>query len=395
MVKKVLSRKKELEMLREKVRKLKAKVRKRNPTRKVTFIDESLSKDKLRNMSVKQLRRLIVDNKLFQGISRMRKISLIAEIMKTPYYKSRSLPKPSGTRPTIKNEFKNVLKEKRQLEAQLKEPKEKEEKEEKEEKKEDEQSELNIDASGKNKKGLLSHHDEKKKTLDVGNTIINMYCGGSSHPDFPVPQSLVRTALNAQQLPLERQKVVGHDLRQRAKESPQFQGIPTQHVPSPVKHESHKNILSKWKAKAKKFPAVKTVTPLKQIAFPDETPDAKTETKTASRPKRKSMRAVEEDVVVEETPVEEARRLRQEDLQELMEIGRSDTKAKEKRESIKARLESKLKKPTGKVQRFFRKKKKKTGDKPEQKEEQKAPEAPEAPPVPEAPPAPPLAIIEP
>ena len=105
MSKKPLSRKKELELLRKQVKELKMKLGGKLKLMKNDNV--VLSKELLKNMSVTQLRRLIVDNKLFQGISKMRKISLISEIMKTPYYKSRSQIKPTSKRPTIKGELLN------------------------------------------------------------------------------------------------------------------------------------------------------------------------------------------------------------------------------------------------------------------------------------------------
>jgi hypothetical protein len=73
-----LSRKKELEKLRKEIREL--KIQKGAPAVPVNEAN-ILSGERLRNKTVAELRRLVVDNKLFKGISKMNKRTLISKII--------------------------------------------------------------------------------------------------------------------------------------------------------------------------------------------------------------------------------------------------------------------------------------------------------------------------
>ena len=57
--------------------------------------------------------------------------------------------------------------------------------------------------------GLISHKEESKRNVDVGHSVINVYCGGNSNPNFPIPQEVVRQALNMNNLPIYQQQEIG------------------------------------------------------------------------------------------------------------------------------------------------------------------------------------------
>ena len=76
--------------------------------------------------------------------------------------------------------------------------------------------------------GLISHKEEQKKNVDVGHTIVNVYCGGHQSPNYPVPQYVVRQALNSNNLPLHQQQEIGNMMKQ---EAPQFTQAPPQAPP--------------------------------------------------------------------------------------------------------------------------------------------------------------------
>jgi len=103
----------------------------------------------------------------------------------------------------------------------------------------------------------VTYKDSDKKQIDAGHTIVNVYCNGSNHPDFPIPQSVVRHALNANALPQAQQQQVGEQVQQIAQTMPVIRGIPPEAITAPVPHPSHK--------KVKKFPPVETTKPIKKI----------------------------------------------------------------------------------------------------------------------------------
>ena len=417
MSKKIPSRKQELNELRDEVSQLRQKI-KINPSKNT---GERLTKEDLNKKSVQQLRRIVVDNKLFSGISRMKKAELISGIANTDYFKSKSLPLPKGDRPTIGSELKKTIKEKQEIKKELGDAQTQLKKLETEEKKDIEEQdfpktkeqldmeeelaklkkqleelvkkeeniksvpviteELNIatippppgpptppvppappvppipappgppkieeiedvdvdlpeppenrdddmnDASGKHKEGLTSHKEPEKQNVDVGHTIVNMYCGGSPHPDFPVPQSVVRQALDANNMSLFQQQQLGHQLRQA--NPPQFQGIPQEVIPAHVAHPSQESIKSRFNKPnitepVKKFPPVKSAPRLeKPIQQTEPSPGA---------PKSKFDDEEEE----EETQAQKESRERREKMEK--EIGQS--KGKGKTDKFKQQLEN-------------------------------------------------------
>ena len=173
-----------------------------------------------------------------------------------------------------------------------------------------------------NTEGVLTHKDERKKTIDNGHTIINMYCGGNHHPDYPIPQSLVRSALNVNQQPLNQQKDMSDFLRQ---ESVNFENFKRQQQKQPTMGD----IQSKFNKPAKKFEPVKTIKPNKPIDFSKKENVKKEDDKKS---------AFDDDSDEEEDEVEKMRRLKREEVAK--ETGKS--KGKGFSEAFKKRLEEKL-----------------------------------------------------
>jgi hypothetical protein len=186
--------------------------------------------------------------------------------------------------------------------------------------------------------GLISHHGNG--SIDVGHTVINLYTNGSQHPDFPIPQSVVRQALQAQQMPLQEQHRVAEGLRTYVPESPPIQGIPKEVIPREVPHPSHSSIRSRFEKQSsvppvKKFPTVK---PPDRVKKPQTKPPVaqKEEPEEEFKPS-----AFDDDSEEEESPADKARRLRQEQVAK--ETGRS--KGKGKTDKFKNKLEGLLGKP--------------------------------------------------
>jgi hypothetical protein len=94
-------RKRDLDELRRKVQELKE--RKKNRTENKPT-GTRMTEEDLKKLSVVKLRRLVVDNKLFTGISRLRKAELIKRIMRTEWFKGKSKPKPKPKTETKKEE---------------------------------------------------------------------------------------------------------------------------------------------------------------------------------------------------------------------------------------------------------------------------------------------------
>ena len=175
-----------------------------------------------------------------------------------------------------------------------------------------------------NTEGVITHKDIEKKTIDNGHTIINMYCGGNHHPDYPVPQSVVRSALNVNQQPLNQQKDMSDFLRQ---ESINFENFKKQQ-----QQPTMSDIKSKFNKPAKKFEPVKTITPNKPIDF------SKKEKVKKDDDKDDKKSAFEDDSDEEEDEIERMKRLKREEV--ARETGKS--KGKGFSEAFKRRLEEKL-----------------------------------------------------
>ena len=157
--------------------------------------------------------------------------------------------------------------------------------------------------------GLITHQEPQKQNVDAGHTIVNVYCGGNHHPDYPVPQSVVRQALNANKAPLYQQQDIGNFLRDEARN---------------------------FNKPAKKFEPVKTITPNKPIDFEKTKRKPERTTQTEDEPLKKS--SFEDDDEEEEDEVDRLRRLKREEV--ARETGKS--KGRGFSDAFKRRLEEKL-----------------------------------------------------
>jgi hypothetical protein len=186
--------------------------------------------------------------------------------------------------------------------------------------------------------GLISHHGNG--SIDVGHTVINLYTNGSQHPDFPIPQSVVRQALQAQQMPLQEQHRVAEGLRTYVPESPPIQGIPKEVIPREVPHPSHSSIRSRFERSSsvppvKKFPTVK---PPDRIKKEQTKPPVQQDEPEEDEFKPS---AFDDDSEEEEEPADKARRLRREQVAK--ETGRS--RGKGRTDKFKNKLDGLLGKP--------------------------------------------------
>jgi hypothetical protein len=198
----------------------------------------------IKNMEKKELKTLIRENEIFKGYSTLTKPQLIKKILASEWFES---------------QIKKIKKIKETAKKDIKKP----------------SSKTAAPAappiappppaappappaapplSGKNK--LLTHNKEihldgtENKRLDLGHTIVNVYAGGSSHPDYPIPQSLVRQALDMQKLPPIERKELTNFIKSEAKKAEITEGIPEKHIPKPT---------------TKKWETVETVTRNKPI----------------------------------------------------------------------------------------------------------------------------------
>jgi hypothetical protein len=195
--------------------------------------------------------------------------------------------------------------------------------------------------------GLISHHGNG--SIDVGHTVLNLYTNGSQHPDFPIPLSVARQALQAQQLPLQEQHRVAEGLRTYVPESPPIKGIPKEVIPREVSHPSHSSIRSRFERSSsvppsKKFPQVKPPDRIKKTQ--DKPPVAQKEVEEEEEePIKKS--AFADDSEEEEEPETEDEKLRKIKEAKQKEIARDfrGAKGKGKTDKFKNRLEGLLGKP--------------------------------------------------
>lgn len=167
---------------------------------------------------------------------------------------------------------------------------------------------------------FITHKEPQRRNIDNGHTIVNMYCGGNNHPDFPVPQSVVRQALDANQQPLFQQQQVGEFLREQ-QQPPQ---------------QSLSSLKSKFNAPVRKFETVKSADRIQKKQDKPPVSQKTTEQTTQTEPRPKSR--FEDDSDEEEDEADRLRRLRRE------EIAREFAGSKKKgfSEAFKARLSEKL-----------------------------------------------------
>lgn len=330
----------EIDNIREQIKNLKDKLKIEQNVFRIKgglITDEMLEK-----MSVKELRGLVAKHKIFKGITRLKKSEIIEKIKNSDWYNGQQAPPlPPKKRKKIKDLNKDEDENKNKIpEAPPIPPPEQNENTKKEDAKlldldedtmpieppklerqnavigEETRSEKRkrllkeLEELDKNNEEhpLISKKENDKKQMDLGHTIVNIYCGGNSHPDYPIPQSVVRNALNSQNLEPPLQKQVEQFLRQEAIQTPL----------SDIKKKFSKTEIPA----VKKFPKVETTKPLQKPILP-----TKTEVKTSSN--------FEDDDEEEETSEERAKRERAEEIAK--EIGKS--KGKGKTEKFKSRLE--------------------------------------------------------
>ena len=206
-----------------------------------------LTERQLYEMSVPELRKLVKSNFIFRGISKLKKKQIIDKIVDSPWFEHqpRNFKFPSGDPPPIPPRKQD--KEKKTIKIKIKKkapppappptpapppppppappispPKKEKTIDLSKESKEVEEVEPNIhNIHLKFKKG-----EKMQKKLDLGHTIVNIFVGSNQHPDYPIPQSLVRSALNAQNLPENKQKEMAQFLRQEAKNTPVHENVP-------------------------------------------------------------------------------------------------------------------------------------------------------------------------
>ena len=184
--------------------------------------------------------------------------------------------------------------------------------------------------------GMITHKDPEQKAVDVGHTIVNVYCNGSNHPDFPVPQSVVRQALDAQQLPLFQQQQMAEFLKQQAQQQVPIQGIPPEAIPDPIPHPSHSSLRPYQKPKpASKFPPVSTVQRDKPASKFPPVKTVQRNKPVVEKEEEKQPSRFEDDDEEEETAEEAIKRKRQE------EIAKEFSRAKKKgfNDKFKSKLE--------------------------------------------------------
>jgi hypothetical protein len=238
----------------------------------------------LMRMTKKQLKQLVDTEKLDVTINKNKnKKTIVAEIIK-------KMPKLEAKQPEAK-------KEEAKKEPEAKQPEAKQPEAKKEAKKEE---------AKKEKKPY--------KTMEtVGHTIVNVYCGGSSHPDFPVPQSVVRKALEAEKLPPKEKKVLHKALKKI--DFAKFEGIPSQVIPEPVPHSTHK--LPSTKSRFSVPSSKKTKTAMVEL-------------------EEEASEFEDDDDEIEETAQEKAIRLRK---AELAKVAKKGEKTKGKKDRVKSKLE--------------------------------------------------------
>ena len=267
------------------------------------------------NMRVKELRALNLKKNIFplKPIIRLKK-DIINKIMESEWFKKQD----RGTRSKLKTQ-KDLDEKLARLEAKL-----------------------DAKKSGTDSGTMLTHRSDGK--LDIGHTVVNVYVGNSKHPNFPVPVSVVRQALDAQNLSPKDHAKVSKSLKKLAKESTPIQGIPQRMIPEAVPHKSH----SKPKFR-KRFPAVglRAKQKIKPPSRPDnvstpkpaaaEPAEGKTETarEKLQRERREELEKPAEVFVEPETRLEKERRERREDI--AFEIAKGK-RQKGSTDSIKSKL---------------------------------------------------------
>lgn len=244
--------------IKDEIEELKKKLREKQGDYRTT--KGLLVEDDLKKMTVNDLKKLITKHKLFKGTSAMRKQQLIDKIISSswfekqppelppkPIIKKKDEPPPTeekqeekqeekkGVEPPIKEEEIKGLEELDDTDDFIKDEEYK-----KLPRKQKRRKKIGfVDTSTKDKPIELNIDDAHK--YSIGHAIINIYTGGSSNPNIPIPQHVVRSAINAQLLPQEDQQEI-HNI---VKNTPKF--IPP---PPPIPQATE------WKGRAVKPPPV-------------------------------------------------------------------------------------------------------------------------------------------
>lgn len=225
-----------------------------------------ITNEDLTKMSVKELRALVSKHKLFKGISRLKKREIIEKIIDTEWFNGQQAPplpktppkalqkippKPKQKPPPIpkkEEEKEEVIEGLEELEEEQEPPKlSRKEKRKKILEDDDEPIEDITDETKKTIETEIKLSDgDKRKLISVGHAIINIYTGGNNHPNLPIPQHLVRSALEAQQLSPQHQQEVQQIVNNAPPPPPQPKGIIP---PMPPIIDT-----SGWKGRAKKAP---------------------------------------------------------------------------------------------------------------------------------------------
>ena len=210
-----------------------------------------LTEKDLKVMKVKELRALVLKHNLFKGITSLRKQVIIDKIVASPWFERQKPALPP--KPTILTEKKNIpptgIDEKEVIPTAppIKEEDIKGLDELDDFVKDDEYKKLTRKQKRRKKIGLPDTSTKENPTevniddedkISIGHAIINIYTGGSSNPNIPIPQHIVRSAIDAQRLPAEEQKEIHNIVRN----TPSF--IP----PAPPQIDT-----SGWKGRAKKI----------------------------------------------------------------------------------------------------------------------------------------------
>lgn len=99
---------------------------------------------------------------------------------------------------------------------------------------------------------------KKGDRITVGHAIINIYTGGNSHPDYPIPQNVANAAVNANQLDPQSQR----EILSLANQGPAAPTLRKRfHPPTPPEI-----VTTGWKGRAKKPPPVELTPAQKKAA---------------------------------------------------------------------------------------------------------------------------------
>jgi hypothetical protein len=389
--------------------------------------EDIMTEDKLRNLSVIDLRKFVVKNKIFKGISNLKKREFINTILSSKWWKdniSKVVPVVSSDlKKQLEDDIKKCEKKLKETKKKIKpnrdEPKEQKTNSDREQKtnsdreqktNSDREQKTNSDREQKTNRpdninfadddiltkllpkiindgldelpaeknepkeqlpilpqiipleffnekhseiddDLLSHKEPQKKNIDIGHTIINIYCNGNKDPNIPIPQDVVREAINANNAPLYNQQELiewikeylksqkdddkeeqnqsqnapiyntyiygGHQMPQQ--QMPQQ--MPQQQMPQQMPQQTMSNIRSQFnKEPVKKWGDVKGADVLKSKTADEANVSKpnKDEPKEEKKDEIKEVKKFIDDIVEEETKIEKLKRETDEQIKNAM-----------------------------------------------------------------------------